>query len=280
MHLGEKIKNARKQLGLTQEQLASDVITRNMLSKIENNVAKPSFKTLEYLAKSLNLPIGFLCADELDIGVFEKKDGIEEIYKAYSAKKYMSCINRAKRLSAIDNEIAYILADCYYKEGVLSLKRGLLQTAEGLFNLCKSYSKRCVLDTAHITLKLPMYLAMCKNISSPLLEFDPSDVESALLEEADYEYLKYISLDLEYPYKNPTRRNHIEAKKEIKARNYHGALVLLNAALDYVRENDYDAYTVFSIYSDLESCYKQLSDFEKAYTYASKKLSLIEGFKS
>ena len=58
------------------------------------------------------------------------------------------------------------------------------------------------------------------------------------------------------------------------------AFVLLTNSMYIVKENEYDAYTVFSIYSDLETCYKQLSDYEKAYLYASKKLSLIEAFKS
>lgn len=280
MYIGEKIKLARKKLGMTQEELASDVITRNMLSKIENNVAKPSLKTLEYLSSALNVPLAYLCSEDMDIDVFEKKDLIDEIYKAYSLGKYSSCIRRAKRLSSCDNEIAYILSDCYFREGLNALRRGSLNTALNNFTLAEDYSKKTVLNTSHFTSKIPMYVAICKNIASPLLEFEPRDVEVALLSEIDYEFLKYLSLDLEYPYKSTALSEHMQAKIKIKERNYQGAISLLDSALDKVRQGEYDAYTVFSIYSDLEICYKQLSDFEKAYLYASKKLSLIEGFKS
>ena len=280
MQLGEKIKKARKKLGLTQQELASNVITRNMLSKIENNAAKPSFKTLEYLAKTLDLPLGYLCADGLELDVFEKKKIIDEIYKAYSAKKYMSCINRAKRLSSHDNEISYILTECYLKEGLIALRRGSLNTAQSLFSLCEEYSEKTAIDTGHFTVRLSMYRAICQNINSPLLEFEPKDVEAALLSELDYEYLKYLSLDLDYEYKNSALSEHTKAKQEIKSRNYSAAIPILNSALEYVKSSEYDAYTVFSIYSDLEICDKQLSDFEKAYSYASKKLSLIVAFKS
>ena len=280
MKIGEKIKKARLELGLTQGQLAGDAISRDMLSKIETGAAKPSLKTLEYLAERLNLPAAYLCGDNLEIGLFEKETVICEIYEAYASKKYSSCINRAKRLSSTDNELAYILTECYFREGISALRRGSLSTAKSSFSSSLDYSKKTVLDTSHITLKIPMYLAICSNISSPLLEFDPIDVENGLLNNLDYEYLKYLSLDFDFRYKNQALFEHIEAKKDIKARDYHKAISRLNTALDFVRGTEYDAYTVFGIYSDLETCYKQLSDYEKAYSYASKKLSLIEGFKS
>ena len=280
MQLGDKIKKARKALGLTQEALAKDVITRNMLSKIENNVATPSYKTLEYLSGELNLPIAYLYDDNLTLHDFEKKEVISEIYTAYSLNKYQSCINRIKRLSNIDNELAYILTECYFKEGVARLKRGALDSAEKYLRECELTAQKTLLSTSHLTVKMPMYLAICKNVSSPLLEFEPSTVGENMLNSIEFEYLKYISLDLEYSYKSPALQAHINAKREIKARNFYAAIKQLDLALEKARSNEYDAYTVFSIYSDYELCYKQISDFEKAYSYASKKLSLIEGFKS
>jgi transcriptional regulator with XRE-family HTH domain len=280
MKLGEKIKSARKAKGLTQEALAGSVITRNMLSKIENGVATPSFRTLEYLAKALDLPTAFLCDEESALDSYRKKEIIDEVYTAYSLKKYQFCISRIKKLECLDNELFYILTECYLKEGLVSLKRGALKTAEICFKECEISSKKTVLDTSHLTAKLPMYLAICKNVSSPLLEFEPSEIEDALLSQIELEYLKYLSLELDYPYQKSSLAEHVRAKKEIKARNFHEALKYLNSALDALHNEEYDAYTVFSIYSDFEICYKQLSNYEKAYLYASKKLSLLEGFKS
>ena len=50
MELGEKLRKARLEAGLSQRQLCGEEITRNMLSLIENGSAKPSMKTLQYLA--------------------------------------------------------------------------------------------------------------------------------------------------------------------------------------------------------------------------------------
>jgi len=53
MELGDKLRQARIEAGLSQRQLCGEEITRNMLSLIENGSAKPSMKTLQYLAGRL-----------------------------------------------------------------------------------------------------------------------------------------------------------------------------------------------------------------------------------
>ena len=47
MTLGEKIRQARLDAHLSQRELCGDVITRNMLSQIENGSARPSMDTLQ-----------------------------------------------------------------------------------------------------------------------------------------------------------------------------------------------------------------------------------------
>ena len=76
MELGEKIRLARQQAGLSQRQLCGADITRNMLSLIENGSAKPSVKTLTLLAERLGKPVSyFLDGDARDpeevTGAFE-----------------------------------------------------------------------------------------------------------------------------------------------------------------------------------------------------------------
>ncbi len=59
MDLGEKLRRARLEAGMTQRQLCAGEITRNMLSQIENGTARPSMKTLGYLAGKLQKPISY-----------------------------------------------------------------------------------------------------------------------------------------------------------------------------------------------------------------------------
>ncbi len=59
MELGQRIRAARLEQGLSQRQLCGTVITRNMLSQIENGSARPSMDTLSYLAAQLGKPVSF-----------------------------------------------------------------------------------------------------------------------------------------------------------------------------------------------------------------------------
>ena len=59
MELGQKLRQARLDAGLSQRELCGEVITRNMLSQIENGSARPSMQTLQYLAQRLGKPMGY-----------------------------------------------------------------------------------------------------------------------------------------------------------------------------------------------------------------------------
>lgn len=59
MDLGEKLRHARLEAGLTQKQLCDGVVTRNMLSQIENGLAKPSMGTLAVFARRLGKSVSY-----------------------------------------------------------------------------------------------------------------------------------------------------------------------------------------------------------------------------
>ena len=64
MELGEKLRLARLEAGLSQRALCGDEITRNMLSRIEHGAARPSMKTLGYLAARLGKPVSYFLEED------------------------------------------------------------------------------------------------------------------------------------------------------------------------------------------------------------------------
>ena len=59
MELGEKLRKARLEAGLTQKQLCEGVVTRNMLSQIENGSARPSVGTITVFAQRLGKSVSY-----------------------------------------------------------------------------------------------------------------------------------------------------------------------------------------------------------------------------
>lgn len=59
MELGEKLRKARLEAGMSQRELCGGEVTRNMLSQIENGSARPSMKTLAFFARQLGKPVSF-----------------------------------------------------------------------------------------------------------------------------------------------------------------------------------------------------------------------------
>ena len=91
MTLGQKIREARQSKGMTQKELVGDYITRNMLSKIENDSASPSVRTLEYLAGALGFPTGyFLSGAPVSDGT--APDGLDEARAAYREHRWNDCL--------------------------------------------------------------------------------------------------------------------------------------------------------------------------------------------
>ena len=112
MTLGEKLKKARLERGLTQSQVCGEHITRNMLSQLENDLASPSVRTLEHLADALGVSVGWLLESD---PVREKLDEARQLYRGGAYKECFLLLNCADNIG---------------DEGVLLFIRSALQVCE------------------------------------------------------------------------------------------------------------------------------------------------------
>jgi len=106
MELGQRLKQARLDAGLSQRQLCGDIITRNMLSQIENGSARPSMDTLRLLAQRLEKPLSYFLEEE-------------------SVSVNQSIITRARALPA--QEALALLENYQSPDGVFDPERYLLE---------------------------------------------------------------------------------------------------------------------------------------------------------
>lgn len=279
MTLGEKIKKKRLEKKLTQRQLCKEKITRNMLSAIESGKANPSLETLEYISHELDLPLSYLLSEDEDLYYYEKKKYIDEIHRLFREKKFRSCIGCVNKISEIDDELAYILAICNFELCKRAVIGGSLSSGEKYLTAFRDYADRTLYDTSMQQNLSLLYSALIANFQSPLLEMDSKRFEKSLSEDFGLDFYKYLCADKDYKQNNLQFKTHLLAKEHINNRKYKDALKLMLDMIENKSMGAHNAYLLFSVYTDIEFCYKQLLDFENAYKYASKRLSIIEGFK-
>ncbi|SHI73748.1 helix-turn-helix domain-containing protein [Lutispora thermophila] len=143
--LGSKIKKLRKELKMTQAQLAEPEMTKSMLSQIENGLAMPSMKSLQFIAKKLNKPVSYFIDESSDHLVKNDNDDkdsydhivnelkkIDELIKSNAFKEALVCIEELEHLTSLyDN--SKLMGDILYKKGQCMMELDKLAEAVKLF---------------------------------------------------------------------------------------------------------------------------------------------------
>ena len=62
--LGERVRAARHEAGLSQAQLAGDELTKGFISQIESGQVRPSIRSLQHIASTLGRPLDYFLGDE------------------------------------------------------------------------------------------------------------------------------------------------------------------------------------------------------------------------
>ena len=260
MELGEKLRQARLEAGLSQKALCADVITRNMLSQIEKGSACPSVKTLQYLAAQLGRPVSFFLEDGMEaspnqarilaarrcfdgddwegtVQILQEFKTPDEVFgREYSLLWALSCLNLAQE--AIDSRrIPYA--------------RELLEKAGGVVPYCAEEIRR-------------RYLLLLGRLGEKVSGKLPSLDEELLLraEEALASGNYDRSLALLEAAENRSARWHLG-----KGHIYFAQKAYREAASELLQAEDtYPKQTI----PQLEIAFRELGDFEKAYGYAIK----------
>ena len=281
MTVGEKIKKARKEKNLTQAQLSDGIVTRNMLSEIEIGVATPSIATIRALSARLELPTEYFLSEDDDLFFFLKKAWVPRLRQALAEGNYRDCIRLFKQSHLTpDDELAYILAECHYKEAEKALHSGSLRSAAEHLERLSVYIEQTVYSTAHFSAGATVLSAIVTNVQSPRYEFQQAEYIKQTRQATLSELCAYLLEDISYPYSSIQYARHLEARKQMKENRYAAALSILTELEAQKSTYPVSAFFLFRIYTDLENVYRELGDYENAYKYSSKRLSQLSAFRS
>lgn len=281
MKLGEKIKYLRKERHMTQASLAGDCITRSMLCEIEKGKATPSIDTLRYLAEELGVPAAFLLDESEDVTGYRKRAAMPRVRALYAARKYAECFHLCEELQGEpDDEIAFLLSHCALEEGKRAFRTGNMETALVYFSEAVAYAERTVYPTSDIEATATLYSAISDNVSSPRRNFKAEDYRRLADNATEHELYAYMTDAADYPYKNEYYAIHQRGRALLGEHRYREALALFLTLEERKGEPGISAYLLFRLYSDMETCYREERDFEQAYKYSSKRMTLLSAFQS
>ena len=282
MSIGSRIKELRKQKGLTQSDLVGDAITRNMLSHIESGKATPSLDTLIFLAERLEVSPSYLLDEQRTL--FEDKKAIilPKLRAAYQRKNYKEVIRLfEKDLLESDDEVAYLLASASAKHAEELLHKGKLLSAEETAKKGLAFLEKTVYDAEHIRASLSLLCAILSNVQSPKYEVARLPYAHSRATSLPEELYRYTLEKADgYEFENEILAAHIKARELMASGRYADALYALERLEDRRAEKDFSVFVLFRVYGDLESCHKELRNYEAAYRYSAKRMSLLSAFKA
>lgn len=279
--IGIKIRERRKALGLTQAQVADGHITRNMLSLIESGTALPSLETTVRIAKRLGVSTDYLLTDAATLAEASLSATLPMIRRLFENKEYAACRAYAeKHCEATNDETALILGYCALMEGKKAVNAGKLDTAATLLEIAERYATATIYPTEALSAAISVYRAIAINVQSPRLELDHVRYWQYLSDAASVELFAYLTEDAEFPYASEKLKMHLDARALIRKHEYRKALSLLEKLEDARTDSDVTVIFLFRIYTDMEACHRELRNFENAYRYSSKRMSLLNAFHS
>ena len=262
MELGQRIRQARQEAGLSQRQLCGEEITRNMLSLIENGTARPSMDTLRYFARRLGKPVSWFLSEAAS----PNEACIAEARNSYTEKEYSQTLEILDRFqlpdALLEQEYRLLMALAAMGMAEQAISQGKKVYAAQLLEKAWQAGAQTVYftESLHRQWLLLMYKTGQEDPKS-LADRLPDHTEELLLR-AEAAVTPEEREKILGAVQRPTPYTHLlQGLAAMAQKNYKAALDDLHAA-----EEDYPKETIPA----LEQCYRELEDYKQAYLYACK----------
>ena len=257
MDLGQRLKNARLESGLSQRQLCGDVITRNMLSQIESGKAKPSMDTLRYLSSQLGKPMGYFLEEQAVLSPNQSQMAqAREAYEKGQYRQALSILESYQAGDVFDGEKELLENLCLLEQAKIALQedrkpyaRELLHKIKpGFYRLPELENQRdLLLSQAGETVNIPSADAILLMKIRQAFEKEDFSFCEKLLEAVECRDEKWHLL---------------RGQTAVALGQFAEGIAYL-----LVAEKTYPKQTI----GLLEQCYKETEDYKKAYEYACKR---------
>jgi len=273
MTFGEKLRSARLFRKMTQSELAGEEITRNMLSRLENDQAAPSMATLKYLAARLDIPCGYFIDDISEFDA-RKLGSIQKLRKLFKDREYSACEELCTGLGSeseclSDCEISLILAECRFRRAVTEFESGNLTAAKATLESVIACCEATVYDTSVIYTAAKLMYDAALSVGN----------DREALPEAT-EKLSGLLYEIElWSSGREVHNSRHELLSEAKTLYAEGNCKEAAERLKSLYEESVSVPEKYRLLTMLEACMSKAGDFESAYKCARQKLELLSEIK-
>ncbi|MGZ4164541.1 MAG: helix-turn-helix domain-containing protein [Tumebacillaceae bacterium] len=136
LSLGKRIRELRTKLGISQVELAHGICTPSMVSQIESDRARPSYKILYSLAERLDVPLEKLLVDtDMNlsyVSTYKIARALVSAKQYYAAIPFLQDLLETPRTQIPTQEILYELAECHMHNGKLDDAEQMLSQVQEL----------------------------------------------------------------------------------------------------------------------------------------------------
>lgn len=288
MTVGEKIKKLRTDKMMTQSELVGDEITRNMLSRIESGYALPSIPTLEYLAKRLNVPVGYLLSDEKGDRQFEIMFLKHDLLRAYQNRDFRICIDICNKSDLLDDECILIAAESCLSLAIDRFNEGRLKNASSYFDEALMWEEKTSYYTSHIRSMAAAFFRYMRMVSRTLSSgvIDENAIEGYCslnddfcryiyaIESIESQSTSFAETFVSQGSSNIPLALHIDVRLDMLKNEfrfaYNKLMKILNSNYQINRP------FLYLVLCDLEICCRELGDSAGVYEYSNIKTELLQ----
>ncbi len=259
MELGQRLKQARLEAGLSQRQLCGHSITRNMLSQIENGSARPSMDTLMHLAQGLGKPVSYFLEEQ----TASPNQEILLRSRTLPAQEALEQLEGYQAPDPVFDPERYLLEALHcltLAEAAIEEKRS--GYAQSLLDRAKAAGSRTPYYTPELERRRLLLCYGAGAAPEALLPLLPDSTEEFLLRAQGAldagDTLRCVQLLEASPERTPGW--HLLRGEAAFAQGDH------QTAAEHYRQAPQSS----RVYARLEQCYRELEDYKQAYFYACK----------
>ena len=259
--LGQRIREIRMGKGLTQIDLSKDICTPSMISQIESDRARPSYKVLVSIADKLNVPLEKLLSD-VDLNL-EYVSNYKMSRAMVAAKEYASAIPLLIKLletprgQLSTSDIMHDLAECYIHTQQYDKAKELLEQLKEIALFRNDYQLHALLQQNYGLIEFHL-----KNYQLAVFHWQKALEEVEKMEQEDV-FLK-ASILFNLGLVNKT----LGCVKE--------SITCYDQAAELLSSSAQNSHEIANVYLSLGMACRKIGHLEQAVQYSEKAIGMFE----